>query len=52
MQYGHSCIMKAKFVPIQSMYLIHGFDQMSSSAERGKMIQKHFDELSNELLMK
>ena len=52
MQYGHSCIMKAILVPIQSRSLIHGFDQMSSSAERGKMIQKHFDELSNELLMK
>lgn len=52
MQYCHSCIMKATLVPIQSMYLIHGFDQGSSIAERGKMIQEHFDELSLELLMK
>lgn len=44
--------MKAKLVPIQSMYLTHGFDQGSSMAERGKIIQEHFDELSIELLMK
>jgi hypothetical protein len=44
--------MKAILIPIQSMYLIHGFDQVSSMAERGKMIQEHFDELTLELLMK
>ena len=52
MRYGHNYIMKTTLVPIQSMSLIHDFDQISSSAERGQMIQEHFDELSQELLMK
>lgn len=51
MQCHPSCIMKAKFVPIQSMYLMHDSKGLSI-AERGKMIQEHFDELSIELIMK
>jgi hypothetical protein len=43
--------MKTILVPIQSMDLIHGFDQVGL-IERGKIIQEHFDELSIELLMK
>ena len=43
--------MKTILVPIQSQYL-HGIDQVSFMAERGKTIQAHFDELSLELLMK
>ena len=51
MRYYPNCIMKATLVPIQSMCFVHGFDQEFSMIERGKMIQKHFDELSIELLM-
>jgi hypothetical protein len=43
--------MNAKFAPIQIMYLMHDSKGLSM-AERGKMIQKHFDELSIELIMK
>ena len=43
--------MKVILVPIQNMYLMYGSDQERSIAERGKIIQEHFDELSIELLM-
>ena len=41
--------MKAALVPIPTMCKLHDF-QESIMSERGKIIQKYFDELSIELL--
>jgi len=51
MPYTHRYTMKTTLVPIQSICFVHDYERGSFMSERGKIIQKYFDELSIELLM-